>query len=366
MTDECPFRESERLKWHRPPIDRAVLAELTKRSDLKGFRQVLGHLGLGLLTGTLAFLAWKQINSENWMWSVPLLLLAMFAHGTICSFFGGVACHELMHGTVFRTKRLNSFFVRIFAFLGWWDHVWFRISHFKHHQVTTHHEFDGEVVLPQTLSFKDWQLWLGITAWNPRGTYNLIKTYAQRAMGKMDNQWYEYVMPEEDEAMRREHRNWARIHLSLHAALALTFILTGNWILIFLVNLASQYCTWLAFLCGTPQHYGMQPEVTDHRLCCRTYITRGLPAFLYWNMQYHIEHHMYPAVPFHSLPKLRKTIDHDLPPAPIGLGATWKEIIGIVREQADDPNYYFVPALPDQAETETATVEDLARELNLA
>jgi hypothetical protein len=34
MTPECPFRESERLKWHRTPIDRAVLAELNKRSDL--------------------------------------------------------------------------------------------------------------------------------------------------------------------------------------------------------------------------------------------------------------------------------------------------------------------------------------------
>ena len=300
MTSECPFRESERLRWHRTPIDRAVLAELTQRSDWKGFRQVFGHLGLGLVTGTLAFLAFKQIHSETWMWAVPLLLLAMFAHGTVCTFFGGVACHELMHWTVFKTRRLNSFFVRIFAFLGWWDHVWFRISHFKHHQVTVHHDFDGEVVLPGTLSFKNWQFWLGLVAWNPVGTYNLIKIYGKRAMGKMDNAWYEYVMPEEDQAMRRENRHWARLHLGLHAALALAFILSGNWILVFLVNLCAQYSAWLGFLCGVPQHYGMRPDVPDHRLCCRTYITRGLPAFLYWNMQYHVEHHMYPAVPFQS------------------------------------------------------------------
>jgi hypothetical protein len=37
-----------------------------------------------------------------------------------------------------------------------------------------------------------------------------------------------------------------------------------------------------------------------------------------------------------------------------------------MREQADNPNYYFVPDLPDKAEAETATVDDLARELNLA
>jgi fatty acid desaturase len=59
---------------------------------------------------------------------------------------------------------------------------------------------------------------------------------------------------------------------------------------------------------------------------CRRGIATGL-GFYYRNMQYHLEHHMYPAVPFYNLPKLRAEIESQLPPAPHGLIATWREIL---------------------------------------
>ena len=55
---------------------------------------------------------------------------------------------------------------------------------------------------------------------------------------------------------------------------------------------------------------------------------------------------MFPAVPFYNLPKLRRAIEHDLPPAPHGLWATWKQIIPIMERQREDKNYTFVPQLP--------------------
>jgi hypothetical protein len=87
----------------------------------------------------------------------------------------------------------------------------------------------------------------------------------------------------------------------------------------------------------------------DFRFCCRTYTCGRFVGFLYWNMQYHVEHHMYPAVPFYNLPALRKAMEHDLPPAPHGLIATWKEILPVLRKQKDDPNYCFVPSIPQRA-----------------
>ncbi len=63
-------------------------------------------------------------------------------------------------------------------------------------------------------------------------------------------------------------------------------------------------------------------------------------------MQYHVEHHMFPSVPFYNLPKLRKVIVNDLPPAPHGLWATWKEIISILKIQKRDPSYCFIAKLP--------------------
>ena len=40
-----------KISWYRVPVDREDLKSLYQRSDLRGMVQVLGHLGLVLLTG---------------------------------------------------------------------------------------------------------------------------------------------------------------------------------------------------------------------------------------------------------------------------------------------------------------------------
>jgi fatty acid desaturase len=342
----CPFRKDAKIQWYRCEVDPKLMSELMKCSDWHGYRQAAGHFGLWLLTGTLAYLNFTNVHVSNWYWSVPLLLASLFVHGTVGSFLGGTACHELGHKTPFKNKAVNDFFLKLFAFFGWWDQVWFRPSHIRHHQVTVHHDYDGEVVLPQKLSLKDWQFWLGLFAWNPVGTWNTLRTYYRRATGRMDNDWYAFLMPEENAKLRQEHRDWARFTLIGHAVLAALFIATGHWFLIFLFNLGGQYCGWLGFLCGTPQHFGMVPDVPDHRMSCRTFTCTWLPAFLYWNMQYHVEHHMFPAVPFYNLPRLRKAIAHDMPRAHHGFVPLWKEILAIHRRQMEDPSYQVAPVLP--------------------
>jgi len=359
------FKKDAKINWYRCRVDPQVMSELMQCSDLQGFRQAGGQLALWLLTGCLSYAAFRNIHVANWWWSGPLLLVALFAHGTVGSFVGGAACHELSHKTPFKTKSINEFFRKVHAFLGWFDQVWYRPSHIRHHQFTVHHDYDGEVILPQRFSFRDWRFWLGLVAWNPLTTGNTLKAYYRRATGHLDNSWFEFVLPEENARLRQQHRNWARFTLIGQALLAAVFIATGHWPLIFIFNLGTQYCSWLSFLCNNPQHYGLSPDVPDHRLCCRTFTCSWLPAFLYWNMQYHVEHHMFPAVPFFNLPKLRKAIEHDLPPAPHGLQATWKQMLEIHRQQQSNPNYAFVPALPPPTGTR-ADDQTLEREAALA
>lgn len=118
---------------------------------------------------------------------MPLLLLALFVHGTVCTFMGGASCHELMHRIPFKTSAFNEFFLRVFAFFGRWDYVWFRPSHIRCHQATVHDDYAKEVVLPGTLALQDWYCWLGLPARNPRPTWDTLKHYARRATGYMDN-----------------------------------------------------------------------------------------------------------------------------------------------------------------------------------
>ncbi len=94
---------------------------------------------------------------------------------------------------------------------------------------------------------------------------------------------------------------------------------------------------------------GLQDNVHDFRLCCRTFTLNPMLRFLYWQMNYHIEHHMYAAVPCYHLDQLHRMIQHDLPPTPKGLVGVWKEIDAILCRQAVDPNYQHVAPLPNNS-----------------
>ena len=134
-------RESLQLKWYRSPIASERLRELSQRSDFLGLLQAGGHCGLFAITAICVFLAWQ---SHAWF----LFLIALFAHGTVASFFSGIAPHELGHGTVFRSRWLNRVFLYPISVLSWFDPFGYNVSHTYHHRYTLHPAGDGEVLLP--------------------------------------------------------------------------------------------------------------------------------------------------------------------------------------------------------------------------
>src|ERR1700744_5075710 len=112
------MNEQIKINWYRCKVDKKLMSELMKTSDFRGFLQCGLQLGLFLTTGMLAFFAYKQIHITTWMWALPLTLLALFIHGTFSAFMGMAApVHELCHKTPFRTKWVNEFFLRVFAFI---------------------------------------------------------------------------------------------------------------------------------------------------------------------------------------------------------------------------------------------------------
>jgi fatty acid desaturase len=71
--------------------------------------------------------------------------------------------------------------------------------------------------------------------------------------------------------------------------------------------------------------------------------------FLYWNMNFHIEHHMFPMVPYHALPALHEELRADMPEPSPGLIAAFREILPALRRQMRDPEYYVHRELPATA-----------------
>jgi MocE subfamily Rieske [2Fe-2S] domain protein len=112
------------------------------------------------------------------------------------------------------------------------------------------------------------------------------------------------------------------------------------------VGLSNMYGAWLMVVFGYTQHAGLAENVLDHRLDCRTVYMNPVNRYLYWNMNYHIEHHMFPLVPYHALPKLHELIKADSPEPYAGLLHAYKEIIPTVLRQARDPGYFVKRQLP--------------------
>ena len=324
-----------KITWYRSRIDREVLRSLNQRSDWKGMLQTLGHLGLLALTGTGAFYAAGRLP-------LPVLLLILFLHGTVHAFLLN-GFHELCHNSVFRTKFLNTFFLRIFSFLGPFNYVRFWASHSDHHKYTLHPPDDYEVMLPVKLTFSGF---LKSAIVNPWGFYARWKLIIRLSFGKLEGPEETVMFPKSDMEKRRELFNWARIQLVGHALIVGVSLYFGLWLVPVLITLAPAYGGWLLYLCNTTQHVGLTDNVPDFRLCCRTITLNPLVRFLYWHMNFHIEHHMYAAVPCYNLGKLHKLIKHELPHCPVGLFETWKQIITILKKQKTEPEYQYVPELP--------------------
>ena len=331
--------DQRKITWYRCQIDRETFRSLNQRSDWKGMLQTLGHLGLLALTGTGAFYAAAHLP-------LPVLLLILFLHGTMWAFLLN-GFHELCHNSVFKTRFLNVFFLRIFSFLGAYNHVRFWASHSEHHKYTLHPPDDYEVVFPVKLTFTGF---LKSAVVNPWGFYARWKSIIRLSLGKLEDHEATIMFPESEVEKRRELFNWARTQLVGHALIVGVSLYFGLWLVPVLITLAPAYGGWLLFLCNTTQHVGLTDNVPDFRLCCRTITLNPLVQFLYWHMNFHIEHHMYAAVPCYNLGKLHRLIKHELPYCPAGLYETWKEIITILKIQETNPEYQYTPELPVPSE----------------
>ncbi len=334
-------RQPTSVAWYRTPLAKDTLIELHQRHDRPAWLQSLGYLGILILTGSLAFYSFG-----HWPWYVTVLLT--FLHGTGFAFQIN-AVHELGHGTVFQTRALNERFCEVFAFLGWINHRHFDLSHTRHHRYTLHPPDDLEVVLPIKLMRKDF-LQTGFV--NLRDVWGSIKGHLRLARGRFGGEWEDTILPQTAPEKRQRVKQWSQIVLVGHAAIIVGAITASVvfrdhwWYLVVLISLAKNYGGWLFWLCNNTQHIGLQDHVGDFRLCCRTFTLNPLTQFLYWHMNYHIEHHMYAAVPCYKLGRLHRLIQHDLPPCPAGIVATWKEIAAIQRRQETDPAFQYVQPLP--------------------
>jgi fatty acid desaturase len=341
-SDLAPDRSSRTpgmpVKWYRPKIPREMMSALNRKSDVLGFAQTVGFLLTLVGTGTL-------VVYSTFAWPGYVTLLAFYVHGTCCCFIIN-GFHELVHDSVFKTRWLNGFFLRIFSFFGWWNHIEFWASHTEHHKFTLHPPDDQEVILPVRYR---WFNLMKVAIIDYESLWYTMKGNVRVALGKVDGEWTNHLFPEDKPELRRARANWARLLILGHGAIGVVSISTGWWPVFIVASFGRFYGGLLQFLCNAAQHTGLQDHVPDFRRCCRTIYLNPVLRFLYWHMNFHTEHHMYAGVPCYNLGKLHAFIRPDMPICPNGLIAMWVQINGILQRQKVEPTYQYEPEWPPTA-----------------
>jgi fatty acid desaturase len=332
------------IDWYRIPLDRETLRRFTQKSDLKGWLQAGSFLLIYLATTGLALFFFLH------KWWIPMIAACYF-HAMFQQMIGmSAAVHELSHGTPFKTKAVNELFYHLFCFLTWNNPVHFRASHVYHHQFTLYRGQDKEVIKEPIRVLMNWRNYAAWMTFDYTWFWTLVKTTVLHAFGNAEADFFAWdpLFPKGD-ARRNAMCRWARFMLVASIVLILVFAFFKLWVLIYLVNFGGFFVTILGRLTGAIQHQGLAENTPDWRLVAHTVNAGPVLRFLYWNMNFHIEHHMYAAVPFHRLPKFHEVLKKDLPDTPASFWKGLRLVLSIRKIQESDPGYTYRPSFPPEA-----------------
>ena len=312
---------TQRTAWYRTAVDHTKLKLLAQTDNTTGLLYLSGFALLLSVSGFLAFL------SIGTLWVIP----AFLAYGGIWVFATSIA-HETCHGTAFRSRWLNESVLFLSGLMVQQTPTGLRWTHVRHHNHTGIKDKDVELVLANPLS---WRRFL----WGQLCDVNSLSYYAKLvvllSLGKPDPEHLDCLSYK---ALKRAC--WeARIFFLVYGLVILWSLLLQTWLPIIMLLFPRVAGAPVHGVILATQHIGLDQNVRDYRATTRTMKINPLLRFIYWNMNYHIEHHMYRMVPFHALPVLHDEIKHDCPEPTRGIHGALQEIFHTIKKQKLDPNY---------------------------
>ena len=315
-------------EWYHSDIDRKTMKGLMQRSDGPAIRDTVIWLGAMLVFAVAGILLWG-----SW-WAVPFFL----GYGVLYGSASDSRWHECGHGTAFKTRWMNDVVYQIACFMIMRNPVTWRWSHARHHTDTVIVGRDPEIAVMR-----------------PPDLVRVVLNFfgildVGYAMLDMVRNAAGIITPEEKSFI--PEMEWpkvirvARIWVAIYAATIALAIVMGSILPLVLVGLPRLYGAWHMVMCGLLQHGGLADNVIDHRLNSRSVLMNPVSRFIYWNMNYHVEHHMFPMVPYHALPQLHEMIKHDLPVANRSIIDGYREMVPAFLRQLRNEDYFLKRELP--------------------
>ncbi len=318
-------------EWYHTEIPRKRIKVLMQRRDGPAIRDTLIWLALLALSGFGGY----------WFWGSWACVPFFIAYGVLYGSVSDSRWHESGHGTAFKTPWFNDALYQLASFMNMKEPTLWRWSHARHHTDTIIVGRDREILAMRPPD----ALRLVVNVLGIRDAIDVVVSVVRHASGHLTAEEVTFIPEPERHRVVGEARAWVAIYL-LVIALAISL---GTFLPLMYVGLPSLYGRWLAHYFAFTQHAGLAENVLDHRLNSRTVYMNPVLRFLYWNMNYHIEHHMFPMVPYHALRRLHAEIRQDLPvPCSSTIGA-YREIVPALLRQMRDPEYHIRRELPATA-----------------
>lgn len=318
-------------EWYHTDVPRKVMKDLMARSDSPAILDTILFYGLMLAFSAGGIATWDSL------WTIPFWL----AYGVLYGSASDSCWHECSHGTAFRTPWMNNSVYQISSFMIMRNPATWRWSHARHHSETYLVGRDPEIAVMRPTEVV--KLFL-----NFFGILDVLKFFPILVRNAL-------VGPTPEEKTFVPESEWpkvqraAQIHLAIYVVTVALAVATGSVLPLMVIGLPRIYGAWHHVMTGRLQHGGLADNVIDRRLKRCTVYMNPISRFLYWNMNYHVEHHMFPMVPYHALPHLHAAIKDDLPAPNLSIAAGFAEMWPALKRQIRYEGFFLKRDFPPTA-----------------
>ncbi len=280
-----------------------VLAELTRMDPWRSSWAIAKTFGLLALA---IVIAWT--NFTWWVVVPAVLLIGIQQHALF------VLAHDAAHYRLFEMRWLNEFFGRLFGALGGVSVCSYRVIHRLHHN-NLYGDVDPDIALhggyPRGRAYLAWKLLQDIVGWNAWKTYKYF--FGNPAVNAKTNV-AQRPLDDTSDALRSAGRRDRWSVAAFHVAAPLIFLATGGvdamlkYLVLWLLPLLTviQPILRLRAIC----EHGAVTDLSTPLTAARTNLPGALARFVMFphNVNYHVEHHLFPAVPHYHLPRLHREL----------------------------------------------------------
>ncbi len=262
-------------------FDKAMISDVSRKDELYSAIKVCAYFGSVIALAT-AFLVFEENTAIAGLCVV--MLGVAYMHGVELQ-------HEALHGNLFKSPAMNRLVGRLTGLPMLVSYTHYRSYHFHHHKCVGTSR-DEELFNYTTRSLTN-PISVFVRVWNLMRIPSFLVTF----LGMLQGDYPDKIAPSERRALLAEYTVMAVL---LGVALISPFYwdstLLWLWVIPWLVVAEP-----LHFFAEIPEHIGCDRQTRSTLKNTRSYRTNPIWAYLINYNNFHIEHHLFPAVPAHRL-----------------------------------------------------------------